>query len=125
MLLATAIFAALNSDYPVLPPVPGSSTDRSAQLVPQLVEPTGLVDSPVGWFRWSWAGAEATCTMVLLDEELAEVHRQQVLGRELPVVGRLAQLLAAGSRFHWFVEVEMPVNGEVVASRPAAFGFSR
>ena len=96
--------------------------------MPQLVEPVGYVGRPVQAFRWSWADQELVdstqpCTLVLLDEGLAEIHRESVPGGELQVAGRLAEILAEGSQFHWFVEVAYEIHEKTVVSTPAAFGF--
>jgi hypothetical protein len=119
-----ALVAVIDPDYPM----PGSravpSSARSAsKLMPRALQPVGWVGTRRPRFCWTWTGPGVDFDLVLLDAALDEVHRQRVHGSEAVARDQLADRLATGEQFHWYVEATL--QGTVVRSAPVAFGFAR
>jgi hypothetical protein len=124
LLIAVAVAAAVDPEYPLPRSVPEIvSAGEGAALAPRCLAPRGKVGADPVCFRWAWDGAPPALDFVLLDEQLDEVLRQRVSGSELVAAGELRERLQAGGQLHWYVEGE--VAGQPVRCAPVAFWFCR
>lgn len=126
-LMALAVVAAVDPDYPVARSIPTSASAVGGwRLLPVVLAPRGTVAVADLRFRWTWPGARDTAfELVVLDEEHEELARREVRGNEYPADAAMQQLLRgqADGQLHWFVVAR---DGERLArSAPMAFRFSR
>jgi len=138
-MMAVALAAAFDPDYPLsrsLPtppsaraPVSPEPPQQLAALQLQALSPRGAVAAADLRFRWVADGAPAVpCELVLLDEDMAEIHRGPVAGNECAVDAELRLALQAaggfrGAQLFWFVAARG--RAEAARSAPVAFAISR
>jgi hypothetical protein len=123
--MVAALVAAANQDYPLAGAVLRSGARPApAGPVPQALTPVGRVATTTPPFAWVWMGLPAAFDLVILDEQLDEVHRVRApAGSSCGAVDAIAVRLAGGEQLHWFVEAT--AAGHRVRSAPTAFWFCR
>jgi len=133
-MMAMAFAAAFDPDYPLsrsLPTPPSARVPVSpeAPLHLQALSPRGAVAASGLRFRWIAEDApDVPCELVLLDEDMAEIHRGPVGGNEHAMDAELRLALQAaggfrGAQLFWFVAARH--RDPASRSAPVAFSISR
>jgi len=107
LLLSVAGVAALHPVGSIPTHVAASSSARpgGGLLALRLESPAGELTAAPAAFRWRGEGAHAVDSLVLCDASYAEIARVDGIDRaSWQVAGPVADLLAPGGTFHWFVE---------------------
>jgi hypothetical protein len=106
LLIVVAVLAVNESDWPIPTHVQASSAERPAGLSPLIAEsPIGPVEGVPVVFLWAPADVPPPFRLVVLDASYDEIARiEDIGGTTLRPPVELAQRLASGGDFHWYVE---------------------